>query len=104
MIRHTSRLLSAAACPAAGHNNNSSSSSADATDEDRIWSTLAFPSYLQSKNRHKPEVCREFDKAFTAAERRQAREAAGLAASVDSVEEDEGEDEWEPETVWHTVR
>jgi hypothetical protein len=39
----------------------------------------------------------------TAAERRQAREALGLAASFDSVEEDEEED-WEPETVWHTIR
>jgi hypothetical protein len=85
-------------------NNTNSSSSADANDEDRIWSTLAFPSYLQSRNRHKPDVCRDFDKAVTAAERRQAREALGLAASVDSVEEEDEEEEWEPETVWHTVR
>lgn len=41
---------------------------------------------------------------MTAAERRQAREALGLAASVDSIEEEDEEEEWEPETVWHTIR
>jgi hypothetical protein len=70
-------------------------------DEDRIWSQLAFPSYLQSKNKHNPEVCRDFDKAVTAAERRQARDAWGMDASV---EEDESEEDLEPETVWHTIR
>jgi hypothetical protein len=88
----------------AGNSSNSSNSrgNLDSNDEDRIWSQLAFPSYLQSKNKHKPEVCRDFDKAVTAAERRQARDALGQA-SIDSVDEEE-EADWEPETVWHTIR
>lgn len=69
-------------------------------DEDRIWSQLAFPSYLQSKNKHRPEVCKDFDKAVTAAERKQARDALGLPAS----KEEEEDEEFEPETVWHTIR
>jgi hypothetical protein len=81
--------------------NSSSSFDSSSNDEDRIWSQLAFPSYLQSKNKHKPEVCRDFEKAVTAAEHKQARHA--LAASVESYDEEEDE-EWEPETVWHTIR
>jgi len=82
------------------HAGNSSTSDVNFNDEDQIWGQLAFPSYLQSKSKHKPEVCRDFDMAVTAAERRQARDALGLAASM---EEDEDED-LEPETAWHTIR
>lgn len=88
-------------CP--GNNNSSISNSNKpedlSLDENRIWSQLAFPTYLQSKNKHKPEVCREFDKAVTAAERRQVRGSLGLDASLD-----DDEDEEEQETVWHTIR
>lgn len=82
------------------HAGDSSTSDVNLNDEDQIWGQLAFPSYLQSKSKHKPEVCRDFDMAVTAAERRQARDALGRAASI---EEDEDED-LEPETAWHTIR
>lgn len=69
-------------------------------DEDSIWSDLAFPSYLQSRETHKKEVCRDFDKAITAAERKQAHQWLGSI----SEEEDEVMEEDEAQTVWLTIR
>jgi hypothetical protein len=64
-------------------------------DEDTIWSQLAFPSYLQSRETHKKGVCRDFDKAITAAERKQGADA--------SMEEDL-EEEDPAEAVWLSIR
>jgi hypothetical protein len=64
-------------------------------DEDTIWSQLAFPSYLQSRESHKKGVCRDFDKAITAAERKQGADA--------SMEEDL-EEEDPAEAVWLSIR
>jgi hypothetical protein len=64
-------------------------------DEDTIWSQLAFPSYLQSRETHKKEVCREFDKAIAAAARKQGADA--------SMEEDL-EEEDPAEAVWLSIR
>lgn len=105
------------------HNSNSSDQHQQWEDEDSIWSQLAFPTYLQSKSKHTPEVCRDFAQAVTAAERRQAREqalllggleggvggdaAAGAGAvsgSMMSYSEDEDDEDLEPETAWHTIR
>lgn len=64
-------------------------------DEDTIWSQLAFPSYLQSRESHKKGVCRDFDKAIAAAERKQGADA--------SFEEDL-EEEDPAEAVWLAIR
>lgn len=64
-------------------------------DEDTIWSQLAFPSYLQSRESHKKGVCRDFDKAIAAAERKQGADA--------SFEEDLDEED-PAEAVWLAIR
>jgi hypothetical protein len=74
---------------------DASSSNGKGMDEDTIWSQLAFPSYLQSRETHKKGVCREFDKAITAAERKQGADA--------SMEEDL-EEEDPAEAVWLSIR
>jgi hypothetical protein len=97
-----------------GSSNSGSSNGAhnsgglDASDEDSVWRTLAFPSYLQSRQQHRPEVCRDFAQAVSAAERRQQRRnelGVSQASAEESVEEEEEEQEYlEAETVWHTIR
>lgn len=69
--------------------------------EDYIWSQMAFPSYLQSRESHKKDVCREFDKAITAAERRQSLEALGSMAEEEEYEEEEDD---QAHSVWLTIR
>lgn len=64
-------------------------------DEDTIWRQLAFPSYLQSRESHKKDVCREFDKAIVAAERK---------ASTGSMMQEDSDDEEEAESVWLSIR
>ncbi|WIA19690.1 hypothetical protein OEZ85_005618 [Tetradesmus obliquus] len=74
---------------------DASSSNGKGMDEDTIWSQLAFPSYLQSRESHKKGVCRDFDKAIAAAERKQGADA--------SFEEDL-EEEDPAEAVWLAIR
>eukprot|EP00775_Hariotina_reticulata_P012556 gene12556-biopygen14445 len=68
-------------------------------DEDFVWSELAFPSYLQSRDKHTREVCREFDRAVTAAERKQkAKEDASNAPDRYWLDEEA------EQSVWMTIR
>eukprot|EP00878_Enallax_costatus_P026007 GHUV01027876.1.p1 GENE.GHUV01027876.1~~GHUV01027876.1.p1 ORF type:complete len:266 (+),score=66.14 GHUV01027876.1:292-1089(+) len=70
-------------------------------EDDFSWSQTAFPSYLQSRDSHKKDVCWEFDKAITAAERKHSNERPG------SMPEEEGFEEEEEDTahcVWSTIR
>lgn len=67
-------------------------------EEDYIWSQ-GFPSYLQSRESHKKDVCRDFDKAITAAERKHAYGVFGSMSEDESFEEEE-----EAQSVWLTIR
>ena len=70
-------------------------------EDDFIWSQTAFPSYLQSRESHKKDVCWEFDKFITAAERKHSHDRPG---SMQEEEDFDVEEEDSPHCVWSTIR
>jgi hypothetical protein len=68
-------------------------------DEDFLWSETAFPSYLQSRDKHTREVCREFDRAVTEAERKQKSKVNSSSVPTSYWLDEEAE-----QSVWKTIR